>query len=97
VCVLDWALARPWGPTFLGSLPVAGAEGTLADRLGDVGPTVRAKTGTLTGTRALAGVIERADRRVTFAALLADLTGDHEASGHDYLDDLVRELVVASA
>lgn len=61
-----------------GLLPVAGVEGTLgqrftaADRSADGRGVVRAKTGTLTGTNALAGVATTGSGRGVAFALLSD-------------------------
>ncbi|MDN4471999.1 D-alanyl-D-alanine carboxypeptidase/D-alanyl-D-alanine endopeptidase [Demequina zhanjiangensis] len=59
--ILDW-------------LPVMGVEGTVADRAGtdDVVGRGLAKTGSLTGVTALAGLIETADGRWLVFATLAD-------------------------
>lgn len=73
VSLLERAHDEPWGEAFFDSLPAPG-EGTLADRLGDV-PGVRAKTGTITGTSALSGVVRRDERPdVVFSVLLGGLT-----------------------
>lgn len=58
----------------LRTLPVAGGEGTLADRYGELAGRgwVRAKTGTLTGTSALAGVVTADSGRVYTFALLSN-------------------------
>lgn len=59
-------------------LPVAGWSGTLIDRFGAKAGTaggagvVRAKTGTLTGVHAIAGVLTTADGRLLSFALMAD-------------------------
>lgn len=93
LAVLEWAADQVWGTAFFESLPRAGADGTLANRLTDVEAAVHAKTGTLTGTHALTGVIERPDgTRVGFAALLSNLTDEQEDVGRELLDELVREL-----
>lgn len=61
-----------------GLMPVAGLEGTLSGRFGVDGTgaagrgVVRAKTGTLTGTVALAGVTTTRDGRGVSVALLSD-------------------------
>ncbi|MCS5479661.1 D-alanyl-D-alanine carboxypeptidase/D-alanyl-D-alanine-endopeptidase [Corynebacterium sp. YIM 101645] len=58
----------------LATLPVAGGSGTLTDRYGDLSGRgwVRAKTGTLTGTSALAGVVTAESGRVYSFALLSN-------------------------
>lgn len=91
--VIEWATDAEWGESFLGSLPIAGEDGTLANRLGDVDATIRAKTGTLTGTRALSGVIEDGgETAVVFSTLLSNLTGELEERGRDMQDEFVRRL-----
>lgn len=70
---------RPHAGVFA-ALPVAGWSGTLADRYRSPQPPqtgagagyVRAKTGSLAGVDALAGVVTTADGRVLGFALLAD-------------------------
>jgi len=71
--LLSWAADRPWSEAFFGSLPGPG-EGTLVDRL--EGIPVVAKTGTLTGTRALSGRVGAGESAVYFAVLVDDLTVD---------------------
>lgn len=92
--LLEWAIEQPWGETFLESLPVAGEDGTLAGRLGDLDTTIRAKTGSLTGTRALSGVIEDdSEPAIVFSVQLSNLVGDLEERGRDMQDEFVRRLV----
>jgi D-alanyl-D-alanine carboxypeptidase/D-alanyl-D-alanine-endopeptidase (penicillin-binding protein 4) len=58
---------------FENALPLAGRTGTLADRMRSTPANgrCRAKTGTLTGVSALAGICESVDgRRVAFALLM---------------------------
>ena len=95
VSVLEWCLEQRWSDAYRRSLPRAGLEGTVSSRLEDVAPTVRAKTGTLTGARALSGYVEdeTAEPAVAFSCLFSNLTGEYEASATDQLDDVVREIV----
>ena len=72
VRLLDAMSSRPAGATLRASLPVAGASGTLAGRMGGTAAAgrCRAKTGTLTGVSGLAGWCKTiGGRTVTFAIL----------------------------
>ena len=80
----------------LSGLPVAGYEGTLADR-GDAAPatapgSVRAKTGTLLGVNALAGTALTTDRRLLAFAVVADGATADESGAEAALDDVAAAL-----
>ncbi|NLA57218.1 MAG: D-alanyl-D-alanine carboxypeptidase/D-alanyl-D-alanine-endopeptidase [Corynebacterium humireducens] len=72
--ILIDAAARPQLRPLLATLPVAGGSGTLVQRYDDLSGRgwVRAKTGTLTGTSALAGVVTAESGRVYSFALLVN-------------------------
>jgi len=77
-------------------LPVAGGDGTLADRFGPAGSAasgrgvVRAKTGTLTGVSSLAGLVTDADNRLLVFALLSN--GPSPADSRPRLDAMAADL-----
>jgi D-alanyl-D-alanine carboxypeptidase/D-alanyl-D-alanine-endopeptidase (penicillin-binding protein 4) len=87
------------GPEFLrpivSGLPVAGGDGTLEDRF-DTGTAaagrgvVRAKTGTLTGVSALAGVVTDADGRLLVFTLMSN--GRSPATVRPRLDTIAATL-----
>ncbi|GAA0226681.1 D-alanyl-D-alanine carboxypeptidase/D-alanyl-D-alanine-endopeptidase [Halobacterium noricense] len=93
VRVLEWVEEQSWSETFFASLPKPG-EGTLEERLLDVVPEIRAKTGTLTGSRTLSGIVRRdgEESDVVFSVLLGGLTGEDEENARETIDDFVREL-----
>lgn len=68
----------------LSGLPVAGFDGTLADRFGTVAASgagvVRAKTGTLTGVTAESGVVTSCEGTLLAFAFVADAVPDTEAA-----------------
>ena len=78
----------------LDTLPVAGGSGTLTDRFSGVSEAgagrVRAKTGTLAGTSALAGSVTSADGRTMSFALLS--TGTAPAVARPVLDRIAAEI-----
>lgn len=96
--VLEWTLGQSWSEQYRQSLPLAGTEGTVENRLADVSVPVRAKTGTLTGVRTLSGYVENQDGEpaVVFSCLLSNLTGELESRATDRIDDLVGEIITAT-
>ena len=81
------------------ALPVAGWSGTLADRYRSPQPrttpgagAVRAKTGSLAGVDALAGVVTTADGRVLGFALLADAVPVEQSTARAVLDRIAAAL-----
>jgi D-alanyl-D-alanine carboxypeptidase/D-alanyl-D-alanine-endopeptidase (penicillin-binding protein 4) len=55
--LLRYAAAQPWGRDFVSTLPIAGVDGTLEDRMKNTAATglIEAKTGTLEHDHALSG------------------------------------------
>jgi len=76
VTLLRWIAQQPWGPAWRATLPVAGFDGTLANRFKG-GPLERrlfAKTGSLNAASGLAGyLVARSGRTLIFAAYANDM------------------------
>lgn len=97
--VIRW-VADPAYPELrpvLTSLPVAGFTGSLGNRLSEADPAglgrVRAKTGTLTGVSALAGIVQDRDGRVLAFALMADrIPEDEDLAAREAQDEAAAEL-----
>ena len=72
-----------WMPEFLASLPIAGVDGTLKNRMQAVSAerVLRAKTGTLSGVSALAGYTVTADNEtLAFGILISHYVGTAAAA-----------------
>ena len=83
VTFLRWASGQPWGSAWRATLPIAGADGTLARRFKGTPLEGRlfAKTGTLNATNALAGYMTaRSGRTLLFAIYANDVPGDASAT-----------------
>lgn len=73
VRLLTAVAATPYGEAFRGTLPLAGRDGTLVDRMKGTAAyrSCEAKTGTLTGVSALSGYCDtRSGRTITFSILM---------------------------
>jgi D-alanyl-D-alanine carboxypeptidase/D-alanyl-D-alanine-endopeptidase (penicillin-binding protein 4) len=57
VALLQYAIHQPWGPDFMSTLPIAGVDGTLEDRMKGTPAAglIQAKTGGLEHVHALSG------------------------------------------
>ncbi len=83
VKLLQAMAARPDADLFIGSLPLAGRTGTLARRMrgSRAEGNLRAKTGTVTGASALAGVVTtRTGERLAFSLLMTNYPGPAAAA-----------------
>lgn len=70
--LLHYALTQPWGKQFHDSLPVAGVDGSLAERFRDLDPSahVYGKTGSLGGVKTLSGyAVARNGEQLAFSVL----------------------------
>jgi serine-type D-Ala-D-Ala carboxypeptidase/endopeptidase (penicillin-binding protein 4) len=83
VALLAFAQKQPWFETYYNSLPVAGVDGTLQDRMKDTPAAgrIHAKTGSVEHVRTLSGFAETpGGRRLIFSFLSNNQAGkNHEA------------------
>jgi len=84
VTLLGFAQKQPWFETYYGSLPVAGVDGTLEDRMKGTPAAgrIHAKTGSVEHVRTLSGFAETLDgRRLIFSFLSNNQAGkNHETA-----------------
>jgi D-alanyl-D-alanine carboxypeptidase/D-alanyl-D-alanine-endopeptidase (penicillin-binding protein 4) len=82
--LLGFAQKQPWFAVYFGSLPVAGVDGTLEDRMKNTAAVgrIHAKTGSVEHVRTLSGFAETASgRRLIFSFLSNNQGGkSHEAA-----------------
>jgi serine-type D-Ala-D-Ala carboxypeptidase/endopeptidase (penicillin-binding protein 4) len=82
--VLQFAQKQPWFQTYYDSLPVAGVDGTLEDRMKNTMATgrIHAKTGSVEHVRTLSGFTDTlSGRRLIFSFLSNNQAGkNHEAA-----------------
>ena len=96
VKLLRYASTQPWYPLFEGSLPVAGLDGSLADRLrnSDAQGHVFGKTGSLGHVNTLSGYAEtKKGDKVVFSIM----GNNHDLHGRRALDaiDEIMETIIA--
>ena len=95
VALLEYAQKQKWFPEYYASLPVAGVDGTLNERMKDSGITgrIHAKTGSVSHVRTLSGFAEMAGgRRLIFSFMSNNTQGkNHEV--HDALDGLCQAMI----
>lgn len=79
------------------ALPVAALDGTLAQRIQDAPGRVRAKTGTLTQTVSLTGIVQTTDgSTVVFSAVLSGFAEGLAWDGREVLDTFVTQVAQGS-
>ena len=84
VALLTFAQKQPWFETYFNSLPLAGVDGTLEDRMKNTPAAghIHAKTGSVEHVRALSGFADtQSGRRLNFSFLSNNQAGkNHEAA-----------------
>lgn len=90
VALLLYAQKQTWFPIYFDSLPVAGIDGTLSDRMKKAGVMgkIHAKTGSVEHVRTLSGYAETAGGRRLIFSFLSNNESVKEHEVHDALDGL---------
>jgi D-alanyl-D-alanine carboxypeptidase/D-alanyl-D-alanine-endopeptidase (penicillin-binding protein 4) len=95
VALLQYAQIQPWFPAYLASLPVAGEDGTLNERMKTppLAGKIQAKTGSLTHVRALSGYAETPGGRKLIFSFLSNNQGAKNHEVHEAIDGLCLAMV----
>ena len=95
VALLEYAQRQSWFPAFLASLPVAGEDGTLNERMKDLplAGKIHAKTGSVTHVRALSGYAETPGGRRLIFSFLSNNQGGKSHEVHVALDAVCLAMV----
>jgi len=93
--LLRYAVAQPWGPSFRETLPVAGTDGSLADRLKNLDPRARVygKTGSLGGVKTLSGYATTVRGRQIAFSILSNNLNLPAKRVNDTIDSIVEAIV----
>jgi D-alanyl-D-alanine carboxypeptidase/D-alanyl-D-alanine-endopeptidase (penicillin-binding protein 4) len=93
--LLRYATTQPWGREFRDSLPAAGVDGSLADRVKELDPEahVYAKTGSLGGVKSLSGyAVTAKGEQIAFSILTNNLSTPGKRI-NDVIDSIVETAV----
>jgi len=95
VAVLNYAEKQAWFPAYLASLPVAGQDGTLDERMktAPLARKIHAKTGSVTHVRALSGYAETPGGRRLIFSFLSNNQGAKNHEVHEAIDGLCLAMV----
>jgi len=95
VALLEYAQKQPWFPAFLASLPVAGADGTLNERMKEppLAGKIHAKTGSVTHVRTLSGYAETPGGRKLIFSFLSNNQGAKNHEVHTAIDGVCLAMV----
>jgi serine-type D-Ala-D-Ala carboxypeptidase/endopeptidase (penicillin-binding protein 4) len=95
VQLLQYAAIQPWAKDFHDSLPVAGVDGSLADRLKDLAPRahVSAKTGSLGGVKSLSGYATTIHGQQIAFSILTNNFDMPEKQVTEAIDQVVEQIV----
>ncbi len=95
VALLQYAQKQPWFEAYYASLPVAGVDGTLTERMKNGGLTgkIHAKTGSVTHVRTLSGYAETMGGRRLIFSFLSNNQGGASKEIHEAIDGLCLAMI----
>jgi len=95
VTLLQYAQKQPWFDVYYASLPIAGVDGTLSDRMKSaaISGRIHAKTGSVEHVRALSGYAETLSERRLIFSFLSDNQGGKNHETGDALDGLCLAMI----
>jgi len=95
VALLQFAQKQPWFPVYYSSLPVAGVDGTLNERMKDspISGRIHAKTGSVSHVRTLSGYADTPSGRRLIFSFLSNNQGGKNHETHEALDGLCEAMI----
>jgi D-alanyl-D-alanine carboxypeptidase/D-alanyl-D-alanine-endopeptidase (penicillin-binding protein 4) len=99
VQLLRFAASQPWGAAYKASLPIAGVDGSLAERLSSpqLQKRVMAKTGSLGGVRALSGYATTDSGQLVVFSIMSNNLNVPPKRVTDTVDQIVAAIVEDTA
>ncbi len=95
VALLQFAQKQPWFMAYYASLPVAGVDGTLNERMKNsiITGKIHAKTGSVSHVRTLSGYADTPSGRRLIFSFLSNNQGGKNHETHDALDGLCEAMI----
>jgi serine-type D-Ala-D-Ala carboxypeptidase/endopeptidase (penicillin-binding protein 4) len=95
VAVLAYTQKQTWFPAYIASLPMAGEDGTLNERMKapPLAGKIQAKTGSVTHVRTLSGYAETPGGRKLIFSFLSNNQGGKNHEVHEAIDGLCLAMV----
>lgn len=95
VILLRYAARQPWGSAFISTLPVAGIDGTLEDRMKNSAAAglIEAKTGTLEHDHALSGYATTLHGEYLAFAIFCNNDAQHGPGASSTIDAIAKAMV----
>lgn len=95
VMLLRYAARQPWGRDFVSTLPIAGVDGTLEDRMKNTAASglIEAKTGTLEHDRALSGYATTLGGEYLAFAIFCNNDAQHGPGASAPIDAIAKAMI----